>query len=96
LEIYRESVSTKAFLLSALASLGVFLVVTIRLYLWLSAEELNPHPRTAFPPSWAFFVGLAYAIPTAVIVFVCSAIIFCIVDVVRKRREKHRTGLTNR
>jgi hypothetical protein len=90
-EIYREGTSTKAFLLAAAAGLGVFIFVTIRSYLWLSAEQASPHPRTGFPPSFALFMGLMYAIPTIVGVFVASAISFGIVEFIRRKRGSSKT-----
>lgn len=91
LQIYREGTSTKAFLLSAAAGLSVLLFVTIRWYLWLSAEQASPNPRTGFRPSFAFFMGLMYAIPTIVGVFVVSAVIFAIVEFIPRRRESSST-----
>jgi hypothetical protein len=90
-EIYRESVSTKAFLLAAASGIGVFLTVTIRLFLWLSAEQARPHPTTGFPPYFAIFFGLAYAIPTCVLIFIAAAIVFGVIDVIRRKRGGSNT-----
>ena len=90
-DIYRDSPSTKAFLLGVLVGILTYCIVSVMMFIGLSAGAPRPgdlEHTTHFPAHYAFIFALFYAVPAALVVFITAAVVFSLIDFIRRRRRQ--------